>query len=94
MASSDYKRYLRCRHWQELRQKALNRANGRCEMCGYEPWKPGTLQVHHRTYERIGKEGLDDLIVVCPRCHMKIHGIHGKRKKVTSEKRIIEREVF
>lgn len=47
-------------------------------MCGYEPWKP--LQVHHRTYERIGNEGLDDLIVVCPRCHMKIHGIQGRRK--------------
>lgn len=76
-----YKRYLRSVHWQNLRQQALSRANGRCEMCGYKPWKPGTLQVHHRTYERIGKEGLDDLIVVCPRCHMKIHGIHGKRKK-------------
>lgn len=23
---------------------------------------------------------MDDLIVVCPRCHMALHGIYGKRK--------------
>lgn len=84
MVNSDYKRYLRCRHWQKLRQQVLNRAGGRCENCGYQPWKPGTLQVHHRSYERVGCESLDDLIALCPKCHMKIHGIHKYRKNRNS----------
>ena len=85
MISADYKRYLRCKHWQNLRQQVLNRAGGRCENCGYQPWRPGQLQVHHRSYERIGHEDLNDLIVLCPRCHMRLHGIHRQRKNRDKE---------
>ena len=75
-----YKHYLRCKHWQEIRLKVLDRSGGKCEKCGYIPWKPGTLQVHHLTYKNVGNESLDELIVLCPRCHMELHGIQGKRK--------------
>lgn len=50
MDKNTYKRYLRTRHWQQLRQEVLRRADGRCEKCGYQPWKPNGLQVHHLTY--------------------------------------------
>ena len=30
-------------------------------------------QVHHLTYERIGKEQLEDLQALCPECHSKCH---------------------
>lgn len=82
---SVYRRYLKSKSWQELRQQVLNRAGGRCENCGYQPWKPGTLQVHHRTYERVGHESMDDLIVLCPKCHMRLHGIHRQRKNRDKE---------
>lgn len=75
-----YKRYLRCKHWQQVRQQALTRAEGHCEKCGYEPWKPGTLQVHHKTYANVGCESMEDVIVLCPRCHMEIHGIERKNR--------------
>lgn len=32
------------------------------------------LEVHHLTYDRIGNEHPDDLIVLCPQCHRKAHG--------------------
>lgn len=33
------------------------------------------LEVHHLTYERLGREADDDLIVLCPSCHREQHGI-------------------
>lgn len=72
-----YKAYLRSPAWQKLRVKvfdrALKNANshnrfGVCEKCGYEPWKP-CLQLHHKNYDRIFRERLEDLILLCPNCH-------------------------
>lgn len=77
---AEYKRYLRCKHWRELRLEVLEHAGNKCEICGYLPWKDGVLQIHHKTYENRGNEQLDDLVCVCPRCHMEIHKITGKRK--------------
>ena len=71
MDKNTYKRYLRTRHWQQLRQEVLRRADG---------------QVHHLTYSNVGNEKLDDLIVVCPRCHMELHGITGRRKPENMKK--------
>lgn len=75
-----YKRYLRSQNWQKLRFEVLKRSGGRCERCGYQPWKRGVLQIHHLSYENVGHETADDLICVCARCHMELHGISGKRK--------------
>ena len=83
MDRKTYRRYLKTKHWQQLRQEVIRRANGRCEKCGYEPWKRG---VHHLTYSNVGNEKLDDLIVVCPRCHMELHGITGRRKPENMKK--------
>jgi hypothetical protein len=33
------------------------------------------LEVHHLTYDRIGHEHPDDLIVLCPQCHADTHGL-------------------
>lgn len=73
----NYKAYLKSPEWQALRKQVFERAlrnagstnlHGVCEKCGYEPWKP-CLQVHHKDYSRIGKEKLEDLILLCPNCH-------------------------
>jgi hypothetical protein len=34
---------------------------------------PDRLDVHHRTYERVGQEQLRDLIVLCRTCHSRYH---------------------
>ena len=32
------------------------------------------LVVHHRTYERVGNEALNDCVCLCQKCHRKLHG--------------------
>lgn len=72
-----YRKYLRSPEWQQKRQQVFERARknansdnkfGVCEVCGYKPWK-NCLQVHHKTYENIYNEPLEDLILLCPNCH-------------------------
>lgn len=81
MNKKEYRAYLQSPKWKALRQLVFERARknansnnlfGVCEKCGYQPWKP-ILQVHHLTYERVFHEELDDLILLCPRCHKGIH---------------------
>lgn len=81
MDKSTYKRYLRTQHWQKLRFEVLKRSGGECEQCGYRPTRRGQLQIHHKTYNHVGNESIDDLIALCPRCHMQIHQITGKRNR-------------
>ena len=64
----DYLRYLRSPEWQARRRAVWSRAKGRCERCG----APGR-DVHHLTYERVGAERLDDLRLLCRRCHCLAH---------------------
>ncbi len=49
----------------------MERSGGVCEACGDAP----AAQVHHLTYERIGRELLFDLAAVCLECHKKAHGV-------------------
>ena len=42
------------------------------------------LEVHHLTYERIGREHPDDLIVLCPPCHARIHGLEHTDEPFTT----------
>jgi hypothetical protein len=64
-----YQEYLKTRHWTALSAVAKLRAGNRCQICN------GTedLQVHHRTYERLGCERLSDLTVLCKKHHHMAH---------------------
>lgn len=64
-----YRDYLKTPHWKATRQRALERADRRCQLCN----STDHLEVHHRTYERRGCERADDLTVLCARCHSKFH---------------------
>lgn len=65
-----YAEYLKSDHWQEVRKAALKRANYRCQVCN----ESVPLDVHHRTYERLGKEDDADVIALCRKCHGLFHG--------------------
>lgn len=67
----NYHEYLRSEKWKKKRLRALKSAGFRCNICKCD----GPLQVHHKTYRRLGFERLRDLQVVCGACHKKIHGI-------------------
>lgn len=64
-----YNAYLQSPEWARKRDKVLKRANGLCEGCG----EAKAIQVHHKTYDRVGQEMLFDLVAVCTRCHEAIH---------------------
>lgn len=64
-----YKEYIRSDEWKEKRRQRLEFAKNRCELC----FRESALDVHHRTYERLGDERLSDLIVLCRTCHRHFH---------------------
>jgi 5-methylcytosine-specific restriction endonuclease McrA len=65
-----YQEYLHTDHWGSIRRNALEAADRRCQLCNATDQ---ILDVHHRTYERLGKEKLSDLIVLCRSCHERHH---------------------
>lgn len=67
-----YSEYLKSPAWRDRRVLVLNRAHGKCEGCGLAD----ATQVHHLTYERVGKEMLFDLVAICDACHSALHGTH------------------
>jgi hypothetical protein len=71
LRSLPYERYLETDEWSVTRYFALRAAGYLCEGCGWGRW----LEVHHRTYERLGEERLEDLAVLCDRCHAREHGL-------------------
>lgn len=69
-----YDEYLKTDHWQRLRSLKLTEALNACQVCNCSD---GRLEVHHRTYDRRGAEWMQDLTVLCDRCHSMFHG-HNK----------------
>jgi hypothetical protein len=66
-----YRAYLRTDHWQAKRQEALTHYGRSCARCE----ATGKLHVHHKTYQRLFKERITDLEILCERCHRQAHGI-------------------
>jgi hypothetical protein len=68
----EYLAYLRSPSWRAKRAEALKAAGYRCSVC--LRFLPGGrhLQVHHRTYDRIGAERDGDLMVMCSWCHRRV----------------------
>ncbi len=64
-----YKEYLLSEEWKQTRQRILDRDGNRCLVCN----SPKNLNVHHRTYERIGAEHDSDLTTMCQPCHAVFH---------------------
>lgn len=65
----DYNEYLASPLW-KARAATMKAFRPWCALC------PSTknLEVHHRTYERIGRERPSDLVVLCASCHRRHHG--------------------
>ena len=59
-----YEKYIRSTQWKNMRKDIL-RLRDRCEGCGTKH----SLELHHKTYERLGRELISDLEVLCKSCH-------------------------
>jgi 5-methylcytosine-specific restriction endonuclease McrA len=65
-----YQEYLRTRHWRLIKARYRKRYKYACVECRS---RENGLQLHHLTYERIGRERDSDLIYLCHDCHVKEH---------------------
>jgi 5-methylcytosine-specific restriction endonuclease McrA len=63
---ADKAAYTKTVKWKNKRKAKLDQVGRRCERCGSVT---GRMDVHHKTYDRLGNERLEDLIVLCTRCH-------------------------
>jgi 5-methylcytosine-specific restriction endonuclease McrA len=66
-----YHAYLLTPAWHAIAERAKARDGHRCRICN----SPDNLEVHHRTYERVGHERLSDLTTLCGECH----GLYSNR---------------
>lgn len=85
-----YTEYLKSEHWQDVRRRFYQSKLywGGCHCCGN---RNVPLSIHHKSYNRIGREKLNDLIAVCDRCHKEIHGMlksNPKLKLWTVQRRV------
>jgi len=84
----NYDDYLGSRRWEELRRMALERADYKCDFCG-DPYKA----VHHIAYpKRYKDDHIDNLLVVCGKCHAKLHGIRNGHS-LKNEERLYSEEL-
>lgn len=70
-----YRQYLRTPEWRRTRAAALERAGNACSL---DATHTQDLEVHHRTYERLGAELPGDVVVLCRTCHRVHHAAHGR----------------
>jgi hypothetical protein len=69
LGHTTYEAYLQSPHWQRFK-KAYETigASVRCAACG-----SSHFQLHHRTYERLGRELTDDVVPLCETHHEAVH---------------------
>ena len=65
--------YRRRERWEEAETRRLGRAP-RCAGCS-KPWSSRSGDMHHITYDRLGREAHDDLMPLCRGCHTLIHKV-------------------
>lgn len=77
-----YEDYLTSDHWKNTKSERLKLSGYACDICGEDEIQ---LQVHHKHYETLGHEDMDDLATLCPYCHKDVHteisSLRGKEFK-------------
>jgi hypothetical protein len=83
-----YLDYINSAAWRRKRKEYWNSETLReCYICS-DPWLDfAGKELHHRTYERLGNENLDDLVPVCPSCHQKVTEAWNKEKTLSKKNR-------
>lgn len=75
-----YRAHIKSAKWRRIRKLKLDAAHGQCQKCG--SWH-GRREVHHLTYDRLGDERPEDLIVLCGDCHVfedKLRAAQGQKR--------------
>jgi len=70
-----YSRFLQSEYWAWVRDAVIDLDGPQCTLCS----RTGSPEVHHLEYINHGYEHLhaEDLVVLCRRCHRRIHRHFG-----------------
>lgn len=71
MNREEYAIYLTSEHWEDVKRRfyASKLHKNKCVVCG----STKNLNIHHKKYDRLGKEWLTDLCLLCKDCHSEVH---------------------
>lgn len=75
--------YLRSSHWSNLREEAFKHHGRSCSECKKTP---RSLDVHHLQYRDIYNVTVEDLQILCRRCHNRKHPKKTEARKQTIRK--------
>ena len=64
-----YQLYLQSEHWRKYRKFVLQHYGYKCQRCSQR-----AASVHHKNYNCLNKETLQDVEALCRECHSKVHG--------------------
>lgn len=67
-----YYNYLKSDKWKSKRKQVKELCNYKCAKCGVRTFKG---DVHHKTYARLYREKLSDLVYLCRKCHINSHKV-------------------
>ena len=85
-AQGRYAEYLQSDHWRDFAKTVMSFWDYKCCLC-YKR----AVDVHHRTYVRIGQEKTTDCVALCRKCHKRTHSIMPDGNNEIGEK---ENELF
>lgn len=76
----EYVNYLRSEKWKRKRLAKGFSVGFCCERCGQ--YARDGFEIHHKSYARIFKEPLTDLMFLCPNCHRMIEVQKRRERKL------------
>ncbi len=80
MQTKEYKKYIKSQEWKNIKLDILQVRGNYCEICK-EQRQVNILHLHHKTYKNLFNEKAEDLQLLCPNCHMEVHGLTKKVKQ-------------
>jgi hypothetical protein len=75
--------------WSPARLGELEASGHRCRTCFALDTAAAPLEVHHRTYDRLGRELIGDLTALCRECHSVITDMLLRRRYASIRPRVV-----
>lgn len=82
----DHATYMKSPEWAALRRRYYSKYPAKCFCCSTTK----NLNLHHKTYNRLGNERLSDLVPLCEPCHKAVHELVANDMVVYLSKAHIE----
>ena len=88
-----YLAYLKSSLWISIKLDLIQMRGCKCELCE-DVRTINILNIHHITYKNLYNEFTEDLIILCPKCHMYQHGLLKVKKiKIIKKLQKVKRKI-